>query len=181
MRGVNDVPAPPKPTADGTGQHEHRLAPFQPRPRPLTADWRLSMKCSPPARPVAAHGGRSPRESDGWGLRPSFRPGCAPLDCWAGPSGLLLGHLQRGREETAIVWMPCQRHLIPLSFLPGDVGKQRFLASSAGRWGQEADVANRTQRGSSMGDFRLDPSRQAPPCPCPLSLQRAPGPQETGQ
>lgn len=106
MRGVNDVPAPPKPTADGTGQHEHRLAPFQPRPRPLTADWRLSMKCSLPARPVAAHGGRSPRESDGWGLRPSFRPGCAPLDCWAGPSGLLLGHLQRGREETAIVWMP---------------------------------------------------------------------------
>lgn len=107
MRGVNDVPAPPKPTADGTGQHEHRLGALSAPPPPTNSRLAPVYEMQPARLPCGrARGGRSPRESDGWGLRPSFRPGCAPLDCWAGPSGLLLGHLQRGREETAIVWMP---------------------------------------------------------------------------
>lgn len=128
MRGVNDVTAPPKPTADGTGQHEHRLAPFQPRPRPLTADWRLSMKCSPPARPVAAHGGE---ESPGvrWlGFEAQFPSWLCPLGLLGWPLWPTAWPLAEGKRRNGHRLDAVTETLNPVVFSPWRRRKAAFLS-----------------------------------------------------
>lgn len=128
MRGVNDVPAPPKPTADGTGQHEHRLGALSALPLPTNS--RLaSVYEMQPARPPCgrARGEESPGVR--WlGFEAQFPSWLCPLGLLGWPLWPTAWPLAEGKRRNGHCLDAVPETLNPVVFSPWRRKKAAFLS-----------------------------------------------------